>query len=369
MPQMQAALFREPNQPMQIEPVQVADPQPREVLVRTVACGVCHSDYSVFTGKMPTALTPTPTILGHEAAGIVEAVGRDVTYVKKGDHIVTCMSVFCGTCDKCLTGNPALCASDQIRRRPTDEPRLQQNGETIHQFTDLSSFAELMLVHENALTKIDPDMPLDCAALMGCGTTTGVGAVFHTAKVTPGSSVAVIGCGAIGLAAINGAAIVGAGKIIAIDMQPAKLELAKTMGATHCIDPSECDNPVEQVQQITGGGCDYSFEAIGLKHTTEQSVAMLGPGGTATVLGLLPPDAAVEMGFIDFIQEKKIQGCLMGSNRFRIDMTHFVDFYMRGKLHLDPLISKHIRLDQINDAFAAFEQGSADARHVIMFEH
>ncbi len=351
---------------MEIEEVQISKPQAREVLVRTVACGVCQSDWGMYKGKMPYEL---PTILGHESSGIVEEVGSEVTYVKKGDHVVTCMSVFCGRCDKCLTGNPALCGSDEVRRKPDDEPRLQQNGEIVHQFTDLSSFAEMMLVHENALTKINPEMPLDRAALMGCSTTTGVGAVFHTAKVTPGSSVVVIGCGGIGLAAVNGAAIVGASKIVAIDMHEPKLGLARTMGATHFINSDLSENVVEEVREITNGGCNFSFEAVGLKKTVEQSIAMLSPGGISTVLGLLPLDVTVEMGFIDFIQEKKLQGSLMGSNRFRLDMVNFVDFYLDGKLHLDPLISKHIRLEDVHQAFAAFENGAADARHVIMFDN
>ena len=205
---MKAAVLREQNTPLEIEEVQVSKPEPREVLVRPVAAGVCHSDLHFLDGSYPYAL---PTILGHESAGIVEEVGRDVTYVKKGDHVITCLSAFCGHCDKCLTGHLSLCQSPEVSRQADQQSRLYQDDQPIHQFLNLSSFAELMLIHEHALVKIREDMPMDRAALIGCSTTTGVGAVFHTAGVEPGSKVAVIGCGGVGLAAVNGAAVAGAG--------------------------------------------------------------------------------------------------------------------------------------------------------------
>ena len=209
-------------------------------------------------------------------------------------------------------------------------------------------------------------MPMDRAALIGCSTTTGVGAVFHTAKVEPGSKVAVIGCGGVGLAAVNGAAIAGAGQIIAVDMVDAKLEIAKSVGATHTVNAGS-GNAVGEVVEMTQGGCDYTFEAIGLKATTEQAFQMLGAGGVATVIGMIPVGTMVELHGVDFLAEKKIQGSNMGSNRFRVDMPQFVDFYLNGKLHLDQMISKHIKLDQINDALDALKTGQ-EARHVIMFD-
>jgi S-(hydroxymethyl)glutathione dehydrogenase/alcohol dehydrogenase len=361
---MKAAVLRAQNQPMEIEDVSVANPGPREVLVRTLAAGVCHSDLHFLDGSYPYQL---PTILGHESAGVVEAVGRDVTYVKKGDHVITCLSAFCGHCDKCLTGHLSLCQSPEVARKADDAPRLStSSGDTIHQFLNLSSFAEMMLIHEHALVKIREDMPMDRAALIGCSTTTGVGAVFHTAGVEPGSTVVVIGCGGVGLAAINGAAIAGAGQVIAVDRVDSKLELAKSVGATHTINAAEKD-AVGEVLEMTHGGCDYAFEAIGLKATAEQAFKMLGPGGTATVIGMIPVGTMVELHGVEFLREKKIQGSNMGSNRFRIDMPRFVEFYLNGKLHLDQMISKHIRLEDVNTALDALKTGE-EARHVIVFD-
>ena len=223
-----------------------------------------------------------------------------------------------------------------------------------------------MLIHEHALVKIREDMPMDRAALIGCSTTTGVGAVFHTASVEPGSSVAVLGCGGVGLAAINGAAIAGAGMVIAVDMLDEKLEMAKAVGATHTVNASS-GNAVGEVIELTHGGCDYTFEAIGLKATAEQAFQMLQNGGTATVIGMIPVGTMVELHGVDFLMEKKIQGSNMGSNRFRVDMPRFVDFYLNGKLHLDQMISKHIQLSDVNDALNALKTGQ-EARHVIMFD-
>ena len=360
---MKAAVLRETNRPLEIEEVQVSKPGPREVLIRTLAAGVCHSDLHFMDGSYPYML---PTILGHESAGIVEQVGSDVTYVKKGDHVITCLSAFCGHCHKCLTGHLSLCQSPEVSRKAEEESRLIQNNQPIHQFLNLSSFAEMMLIHEHALGKVREDMPMDRAALIGCSTTTGVGAVFHTAGVEPGSTVAVIGCGGVGLAAINGAAIAGAGIIIAVDMVESKLELAKVMGATHVINASKCD-AVGEVLELTRGGCDYTFEAIGLKATAEQAFKMLGAGGTATIIGMIPVGTMIELHGVDFLSEKKIQGSNMGSNRFRIDMPRFVEFYLNGKLHLDQMISKHIKLAEVNDALDALKSGQ-EARHIIMFD-
>ncbi len=360
---MKAAVLRETNRPLEIEEVQVSKPGPREVLIRTQAAGVCHSDLHFMDGSYPYML---PTILGHESAGIVEQVGSDVTYVKKGDHVITCLSAFCGHCHKCLTGHLSLCQSPEVSRKAEEESRLIQNSQPIHQFLNLSSFAEMMLIHEHALVKVREDMPMDRAALIGCSTTTGVGAVFHTAGVEPGSTVAVIGCGGVGLAAINGAAIAGAGIIIAVDMVESKLELAKVMGATHVINASKCD-AVGEVLELTRGGCDYTFEAIGLKATAEQAFKMLCAGGTATIIGMIPVGTMLELHGVDFLSEKKIQGSNMGSNRFRIDMPRFVEFYLNGKLHLDQMISKHIKLAEVNDALDALK-GGQEARHIIMFD-
>ena len=360
---MKAAVLREVNTPLQIEDVQHGNPGPREVLVRTRAAGVCHSDLHFQDGSWPHML---PAVLGHESAGVVEAVGSMVSYVKPGDHVITCLSAFCGHCEQCLTGNMALCFEPELQRPPDEEPRLAKNGEGLAQFLNLSSFAEYMLVHEHALAKIREDMPFDLAALIGCGVTTGVGSVIHTAGVEPGSSVAVIGCGGVGLSAINGAAIAGAGRIIAIDVVPGKLDLAKEFGATDIVNSAQ-DDPVGTVRELTGGGVHYSFEAIGLAKTAQQAFKMVRRGGTATVIGMIPVGTMVEIHGPEFLGEKKLQGSNMGSNRFRVDMPRFIDFYLQGKLHLDKMISGRIRLDQVNEALEQLKTGEV-ARNVIMFD-
>ena len=360
---MKAAVFREVNVPMEIEEVTVSKPGPREVLIRTKAAGICHSDMHFFNGSYPGKL---PMVLGHESAGVVEQVGSDVHYVKPGDHVITCLSVFCGHCDQCLTGHLSLCQEPEMSRGKEEEPRISHNDQPLTPFAQLGSFAEMMLVHEHALVKVREDMPMDRAALIGCGVTTGIGAVIHTASVEPGSTVAVIGCGGIGLSAINGAALAGASRIIAVDMVASKLELARKFGATDLVDASDGE-AIENVRELTGGGVHYSFEAIGLKATAEQAFRMLRPGGTATVIGMIPPGQMVELHGVDFLAEKKIQGSMMGSNRFRVDMPRFVDFYLQGKLHLDDMISNRIALSDINEGMAALETGEI-ARSVIMFD-
>ena len=360
---MKAAVFREVNVPMEIEEITVSKPGPREVLIRTKAAGICHSDLHFWNGSYPGVV---PMVLGHESAGIVEQVGSDVHYVKPGDHVITCLSVFCGHCEKCLTGHLSLCREPETNRGAEDEPRLSQAQQPLTQFAELGSFAEMMLVHEHALVKMREDMPMDRAALIGCGVTTGVGAVIHTAAVEPGATVAVIGCGGVGLSTINGAALAGASRIIAVDRVASKLELARKFGATDVVDASDGD-AVSKVIEMTSGGVHYSFEAIGLKVTAEQAFQMLRVGGTATVVGMIPPGQMVSVHGVDFLFEKKIQGSMMGSNRFRVDMPRFVDFYLQGKLRLDELVSNRIGLEDINEGMAALSTGEI-ARSVIMFD-
>ena len=360
---MRAAVLREVGQPLQIENVQISKPGPHEVLIRTVAAGVCHSDLHFVEGSYPTQL---PIVLGHESAGVVEQVGSEVRTVKVGDHVITCLSAYCGHCDQCLTGHMSLCVSPDTKRGEDEEPRLTQNGARMPQFLNLSSFAEMILCHEHACVSIRKDMPLDRAALIGCSVTTGVGPVIHTSGVRPGETVAVIGCGGVGLAAINGAAIAGAGRIIAVDTVPEKLELARQFGATDVVDATQGD-PAKQVLGLTGGGVQHSFEAVGLKATAEQSFRMLRRGGTANIIGMIPVGVSIELRGVDFLGEKRIQGSQMGSNRFPIDMPRFVDMYMAGKLKLDDLVSRRIKLEQVNEAFAEMKTGKL-ARSVIVFD-
>jgi S-(hydroxymethyl)glutathione dehydrogenase/alcohol dehydrogenase len=358
---MKAAVLREVGKPLQIEDVEVRKPGPREVLIRTAAAGVCHSDLHFVEGSYPAQM---PVVLGHESAGVVEAVGDDVRTVKVGDHVITCLSVFCGHCEDCLGGRMSLCRSPEVRQAET--PRLTSPGGPMNQFLNLSSFAEMMLIHEHACTAIRKDMPLDRAALIGCGVTTGVGAAIHTSKVRPGETVAVIGCGGVGLSAINGAAIAGAGRIIAIDTSPAKDNISRQFGATDFINAAETD-AVAAVMAMTGGGVHHSFEAIGLAKTAEQAFNMLRRGGTANVIGMIPVGQTISLMGAAFLGEKRIQGSAMGSNRFPVDMPRFVDFYLSGKLKLDEMISRRIKLENINEAFAEMKTGSI-ARSVIVFD-
>lgn len=360
---MRAAVLNRVPGPLEIEEIQIDDPGPREVLVRVVASGLCHSDLHFMEGKY---VRETPLVLGHEASGVVEAVGRDVVAFRPGDHVVACLSVFCGHCPDCLSGRPALCEAPERERAPGQPPRLSRNGTPVRQFAHLSAFAEQMLVHEHALVKIRPDMPLDRAALIGCAVTTGVGAVINTAKVPPGGTVAVLGCGGIGLNCIQGAALAGAGRIIAVDTLAWKLELARSFGATDLVDAAEEDT-VAVVRELTGGGVEYSFEAIGLKRTAEQAFAMLRAGGTATLIGLIPEGQTIELLGTDFLDEKRIQGSSMGSNRFPIDIPRYVDFYLAGRLKLDELISARIGLDDVDAGYEALKRGEV-ARSVIVFD-
>lgn len=359
---MKAAVLREVNRPLEIEDVDVAAPGPREVLVRTGATGVCHSDLHFVEGLYKPA---TPLILGHEAAGTVEAVGQLVDYVSPGDRVICCLSVFCGTCERCVTGRPVLCSRIGLSRGPDDTPRLSKEGEPINQFANLSSFAEQMLVHENTLVKIDQDIAFEQMALIGCGAQTGLGAVMNTAAIEPGSTVAVIGCGGVGLNCIQGAVLGGALRIIAIDAVETKLNLATEFGATHVIDASG-GSVVSKVRDLTGGGVDYAFEAIGKKETTEQSWEMLRPGGTSTIVGMIPEGTKIEIDGPSFIREKRIQGSSMGSNHFRVDMPRYVDFYLQGRLKLDELVTRRLKLEDVNDAFEYMKEGSV-ARSVITF--
>jgi len=361
---MKAAVLHQPKTPLMIEDVAIGKPGPHEVLLRTAAVGVCHSDLHFLDGAYPF---PMPVVLGHEAAGVVEQVGSEVRTVKPGDHVITCLSAYCGHCEHCLTGHLSLCVEPDTKRREGEEPRLLAKGAPMNQFLNLSAFAEQMLIHEHALVAIRREMPLDRAALIGCAVTTGVGAVVHTARVSPGETVAVIGCGGIGLATINGAAIAGAGRIIAIDRVPGKLELARKFGATDVINAADVD-AVEAVRELTRGGVHHAFEAIGLKQTAEQAFSMLRRGGTATVIGMIAPGVKIEIKGTDFLAEKRIQGSMMGSNRFPVDMPRLVDFYLSGKLKLDELISRRMPLESINEAFDELRRGEL-ARSVIMFEH
>ena len=360
---MKAAVLYEPNTPLVIEDVSLRKPQSREVLLRTAIAGLCHSDLHFIEGLYPH---PLPVVLGHESAGIVEQVGDGVTYVKPGDHVITCLSVFCGTCENCTTGRPMICSNTDVKLPPGEARRLEwDKPQRLHTGFNLSSFAEQMLVHENALVKIRKDMPLDRAALIGCGVVTGFGAAVNTAGVRMGETVAVVGCGGVGMAAIEGAYVAGAGRIITVDTNPSKLQLAAKLGATDLVNPNDGD-PVERIMEMTRGGVHHAIECLGLKITAEQCFQMLAMGGTATIVGMVPFGEKIELHGWDFLRERKIQGSSMGSNRFRVDMPRLIELYMQGRLHLDEWVSDRISIEEINDGFRAMKEGRV-VRTVIDF--
>jgi S-(hydroxymethyl)glutathione dehydrogenase/alcohol dehydrogenase len=345
--------------------VTLSDPAPHEVLIDTKACGLCHSDLHFIDGAYPH---PMPAIPGHEAAGVVRAVGSEVKTVKPGDHVVTCLSAFCGHCEFCVTGRMALCMGGDTRRAPTDAPRIMRadGSAPVMQMLNLSAFCEQMLVHEHACVSIDKEMPLDRAAVIGCAVTTGAGTIFNACKVVPGETVAVVGCGGVGLAAINAAKIAGAGKVIAIDPIAEKRALAEVLGATHSVD-AMADDAVEQVVRISGGGVHHAIEAVGRQASADLAVKALRRGGTATILGMMPLDCKVGLGAMDLLSGKKLQGAIMGMNHFPVDLPRLVDFYLRGLLDLDTIIAERIPLEKVNEGFETMRKGN-HARSVIVFD-
>ena len=364
--QITAAVFRAVGTPLTIETVELDAPQGREVLVRTVATGVCHSDLHVVDGLGRFALDK-PFVLGHEGAGVVEAVGPDVTTLAPGDHVVACLSGFCGTCAQCLSGHPNLCTGGIVNRPAGARPRLAQHGAPLQSFAGIGSFAERMLLHENSLVRIDPDLPLDRAALVGCGVLTGVGAALRSAGLHAAQTVAVFGCGGVGLSIVQGARIGGARQIIAVDMFDNKLQMAKDLGATHAVNSLHGD-PVAAVRALTGGsGVDHAFEAVGNATLVRQAILSLAIRGTATIVGVLPPEADISFPWLAIRPECKVQTSRMGSNQFRSDIPAYLEFYRQGRLDLDALVTRRGRLEDINDAFRAMKAGEV-ARTVLLFD-
>jgi S-(hydroxymethyl)glutathione dehydrogenase/alcohol dehydrogenase len=362
---MQAAVFRQPHQPLTIEAIDIDRPRRREVSVRTVATGVCHSDLHLVEGNARFPIGE-PYVLGHEGSGVVESVGEDVTYVAPGDHIVACLSGFCGMCEQCLAGHPNLCTGGITTRAPDAGPRLSLDGKPVVQGFGIASYAERMLLHENSLVRIDPEIPLDRAALVGCGVLTGVGAALRTASVRAGQTVAVFGCGGVGLSIVQGARIAGARQIIGVDRFDSKLEMASEIGATHTVNSSR-EDAVLAIRELTHkAGVNHAFEAVGHPTLVRQAIEALAIRGTATIVGVLPPDATIEFPWMAIRPECKIQTSRMGSNQFRVDIPNYLELYRQGRLRLDEMISARRSLADINDAFRAMTAGEV-ARTVLTF--
>jgi NDMA-dependent alcohol dehydrogenase len=362
---MKAAVLYAAGQPLAIEELSLLPPKAGEVRVRFAASGVCHSDLHYIKGDR---LHPMPVVLGHEGAGVVEEVGPGVSHARVGDHVILSFVPACGQCSYCINGQPNLC-SVRYRLRgtlPDGTTRLRKENQEIKHFAGVSSFAEYGIVTETSLVPIPAEMPLDKAALVGCCVTTGVGAALWTAGVEPGSSVTVIGCGGVGLNVIQGAALAGAERIIAVDVVPSKLEYAEEFGATHTVNAREVD-PVQAVRDLTKGeGSDYAFEVIGLIQTAQQALLCTRRGGKAVIVGVTPHGAQLTID-PDFLhQDRVLMGCTYGSANMRAAMPKLVDLYMAKKLKLDELVSRTYPLQEIKTAFEALEQGEV-ARSIIRY--
>jgi S-(hydroxymethyl)glutathione dehydrogenase/alcohol dehydrogenase len=363
MPAVRAAVLYGFDEPLVVQDVELDPPREGEILVRMAASGVCHSDLHVVQGIHPTSL---PVILGHEGAGIVETVGPGVSHVEPGDHVMLTWLPYCGACRQCARGRPNLCEDvawyDATLQDGTC--RFHRDGLRIHHY-NTSSFAERSVVPARTAIPVDRSLPLTQLALMGCAVMTGVGAALNTARVRPGDTVAVVGCGGVGLNVVQGAAIAGARTIVAVDPIAAKLELARELGATHGVDPSGGD-AVAEVRALTGG-VDHSFEALGRPETIELAIELTGRGGQAILIGMAPPAARVPFDALTTtLEERAIRGCWYGSCRPLADFPLLVDLYRSGRLRLDPLIVE-IGLDGVNDAFARMQAGEA-ARSVIVYD-
>lgn len=356
---VRAAILNEARAPISIEQLDLTPPRRGEVLVRMRAAGICRSDLHIVDGWLPE---PFPLVLGHEGAGVVEAVGPEVTRLQVGDHVVLTIAASCGVCGFCQQGRPNLCdlAWTMAGRGGLFDgtPRFSRDGEPIHHFSFTSSFSEAVVVPEAAAVTIARSVPFEVAALFGCAVVTGVGAVFNTARLAPGSSVAVFGCGGVGLSVIQGARIAGARHIVAIDVREAKLERARQAGATHTIMAGAAEAP-SALKDLMPGGVDYAFEAVGLPETMRAAWDSVGRGGAVVVVGLARSDAEVSLPTYSFLHEKRILGCYYGSARPSIDIPLLVDLYRDGRLRPEVALDRTIGLDEIEDAFALMRGGEA----------
>ena len=362
------AVIYAPGEPIRVEEIELDPPRDHEVLVRMVAAGICHSDYHIISGELPSYL---PLALGHEGAGIVEAIGPNVTNCKVGDHVVLSFIPSCGKCRYCTSGHSNLCnMSASILMGPQLDGTFRLHGEKgdIGQMCVISTFSERTVVSDMSVVAVDDYYPLNRAVLVGCGVPTGIGAVIHRAKVTPGSTVMVIGCGGIGMNAVQGAALAGARMIIAVDVNDFKLEKAKEFGATHTIN-SKKEDPVAIAKDLTWGeGVDYAFEAIATPATIGQAYAATGKNGTVVVIGLTPATAeSIPIPPLDLVLfQKTLMGTLYGDSQPRYDIPNLLKMYHAGKVKLDELVTRTYTLDQVNEAYADMIAGK-NIRGVIEF--
>jgi S-(hydroxymethyl)glutathione dehydrogenase/alcohol dehydrogenase len=376
---VRAAVAWAPREPLSVETVDLEGPKKGEVLVRIVATGVCHTDAYTLSGVDPEGLFPA--ILGHEGAGVVEQVGEGVTSLQVGDHVIPLYTPECRTCKFCLSGKTNLC--QRIRETqgrglmPDGTSRFSKNGRPIYHYMGTSTFAEYTVVPEIALAKINPKAPLDKVCLLGCGVTTGIGAVLNTAKVEKGATVAVFGLGGIGLSVIQGAKMVGASRIIAIDVNADKFSLAKTFGATDCLNPKELEiqgadgqttsQLVQTIIKMTDGGVDYSFECVGSVQLMRQALECCHKGwGQSIIIGVAGAGEEISTRPFQLVTGRVWKGSAFGGVKGRTELPAYVDQYMSGMIHIDEMVTYKLPLEQINDAFRLMKEGKS-IRSVVTF--
>jgi len=371
---MKAAVLYELGKPIKVEEVTLDEPQANEVLVKVAATGVCHTDLHFIKGDMPQ---PLPVVLGHEGAGVVEKVGPGVTTLKPGDHVIMMVAYSCGKCRYCIEGQPAMCQEwlgyHMIGTLPSGTKRLHKGDQELSHFFSQSSFAEYAVVHEKTAIKIREDAPFDVVCTLGCGTSTGIGSVINTAGLRAGQTIAVFGCGGVGLSALMAAKLSGAAQIIAVDVNDMKLQKAKELGAEHVINASQ-EDPVQRIMAIAGGGLSYSgggvdcaIESTANVNVMAQAFSSVHNGGVCVVVGMAPLGSILSIEPWQLLLGKTLKGCVQGHIRAQLDIPRYVDLYMAGKLPIDKLISKRYKgLETINEVIADFESGKV-VRGVVVF--
>ena len=361
---MKALVLNALGRGFDLDEVDIASPTGREVLVDVQASGLCHTDLLFATHD----IAPTPSVLGHEVAGIVAALGPDVTQVHVGDRVVGSLAQVCGGCARCLSGRPFQCLHpESTLRRPGESPRLSRGGIGLFQGFGLGGFAERALIHENQLAVVPKEMPFAQAALLGCGVVTGAGAVLNTANVKPGESVVTFGAGGVGLNAVSGARLAGAARIVVIDIQPKRLDAARGFGATDVID-STTSKPVEVVRDLLPGGADHVFDFVGLKMVAEEGLAMVAVAGALYLVGVAKPEVDVSLNIFGAIGgQKRVVGVNFGSTNAKRDIPMYAQLYLQGRMNLDDLVSKRIALREVNDGYAALKDGTLNRVVVTSF--
>lgn len=367
---VKAAIAFEPAKPLVVDEIDLGSPKEGEVLVKLAATGVCHTDAYTLSGRDPEGLFPS--VLGHEGAGVVAAIGAGVTAVKPGDHVIPLYIPECRQCRFCLSGRSNLCATLREKQgrglMPDGTSRLSHGGKPIHHYMGTSTFAEYTVLPEIALAKVREDAPFDKICLFGCAVTTGIGAVLNTAKVEPGSSVAVFGLGGVGLSVIQGAVLAGAERIIAVDTNPAKFDLARQFGATDTLDPRGLDSTADAIVEMTGGGVDYSFECIGNVETMGQALLSTVRGwGQSVIIGVAGAGEEIHARPFLLVTGRSWRGSAFGGVRGRTELPGFVDRYMSGRIKLDEYVTVTLPLEEINTAFEKMHDGEV-IRSVILYE-